>query len=369
MITMADAVKSGLGPRAVINLQALRHNLQIVRQLAPDAKVVCVIKADAYGHGMLEVARALSDSDMLAVARVSEGVTLRESGIDKAILVLEGFFESNEITQAIDHRLDITIHQTRQIKLLENMDGLAADSLRFWLKVDTGMHRLGMNIDEAADGFARLEVLKCCSDQPVLMTHFANADDIGNDYTSNQIRAFDDFVSAFDSPLSLANSAGIIAWPESHKQWVRPGIMLYGASPMLGIKGRDHQLQPVMTLKSQLMAVNQLKKNDCVGYGSSWCCPEDMPVGVVAVGYGDGYPRHAKSGTPILVNGQRTQIVGRVSMDMVTVDLRGINAVEGDEVILWGEGLPAEEIAESAGTISYELFCGVTSRVVYVYND
>jgi len=366
---MADAAPGGLGPRAVIKLQALRHNLQIVRQLAPDAKVVSVIKADAYGHGMLEVARALSESDMLAVARVSEGIKLRASGIDKPILVLEGFFESGEITQAIEHRLDITIHQTRQIELLEHMHELADGSLRFWLKIDTGMHRLGMNIDEAAAGLTRLQALSCATDQPVLMTHFANADDIDNDHTLKQIQSFDAFVSGLDSPLSLANSAGIIAWPESHKQWVRPGIMLYGASPMLGIKGTDHQLQPVMTLKSQLMAVNHLKKNDCIGYGSSWCCPEDMPVGVVAIGYGDGYPRHAVSGTPILVNGQRTQIVGRVSMDMVTVDLRGINAVEGDEVILWGDGLPAEEIAESAGTISYELFCGVTSRVKFEYES
>jgi alanine racemase len=367
MTTMAEAGQSGLGPRAVINLQALRANLQIVRQLAPASSIVSVIKADAYGHGMLEVARALSDSDMLAVARVSEGVTLRASGIDKPVLVLEGFFESSEIPLAVEHRLDITIHQARQVDLLESMPGLADGSLRFWLKVDTGMHRLGMKINDAEDCFARLQALSCAADNPVLMTHFANADDIDNDYTLKQIKSFDAFVSGFDLPLSMANSAGIIAWPESHRQWVRPGIMLYGASPMLGLKGTDHQLQAVMTLKSRLMAINHLQKGDCIGYGSSWCCPEDMPVGVVAIGYGDGYPRHAGSGTPVLVNGQRTQSIGRVSMDMVTIDLRGIEAAEGDEVVLWGEGLPAEEIAEAAGTISYELFCGVTSRVRFEY--
>jgi len=364
---MADAAQRGLGPQATINLQALRHNLQIVRQLAPGSSIVSVIKADAYGHGMLQVADALSESDMLAVARVSEGVLLREAGIIKPILVLEGFFELFEISLAIEHQLDITIHHTRQIDLLENMEGVADASLGFWLKVDTGMHRLGMSLVEAEKSLTRLQALKCCSGTPVLMTHFANADDINSDYTLNQIKAFRAFSSQYDFPVSLANSAGIIAWPESHQQWVRPGIMLYGASPMLGIKGMDHQLQPVMTLKSQLMAINHLKKDDCIGYGSSWCCPDDMPVGVVAIGYGDGYPRHAVSGTPVLVNGQRTQIVGRVSMDMVTVDLRGIDTVEGDEVILWGEGLPAEEIAASAGTISYELFCGVTSRVRFEY--
>ncbi|NNJ92174.1 MAG: alanine racemase [Gammaproteobacteria bacterium] len=364
---MADAAQRGLGPQAIINLEALRHNLQIVRQLAPGSGIVSVIKADAYGHGMLQVARVLSDSDILAVARVSEGVTLRESGIDRPILVLEGFFELSEIKSAIEHRLQITIHHTRQIDMLETLQGLADNALQFWLKVDTGMHRLGMSVEEAHKSLARLQQLRCCSGTPVLMTHFANADDIDTDFTLNQIKAFRDFSAQYDFPLSLANSAGIIAWPESHQQWVRPGIMLYGASPMLGIKGPDHQLQPVMTLKSQLMTINHLKKDDCIGYGSCWCCPEDMPVGVVAIGYGDGYPRHAPSGTPVLVNGQRTQLIGRVSMDMVTVDLRGIEAVEGDDVILWGKGLAAEEIAESAGTISYELFCGVTSRVRFEY--
>ena len=366
---MADAAQRGLGPRAMINLEALRHNLQIVRQLAPDSGIVSVIKADAYGHGMLQVASALAESDMLAVARVSEGVLLRESGVDKPILVLEGFFELFEIKQAIEYRLDITIHHTRQIDMLENLEDFADASLSFWLKIDTGMHRLGMSVEDAQASLARLEALKCCSSTPVLMTHFANADDINSNYTLNQVRIFSEFTSQFDFPLSLANSAGIIAWPESHQQWVRPGIMLYGASPILGIKGTDHQLQPVMTLKSQLMVINHLHKNDCIGYGSSWCCPEDMPVGVVAIGYGDGYPRHAPSGTPVLVNGQRTQIIGRVSMDMVTVDLRGIEAQEGDDVVLWGEGLPAEEIADAAATISYELFCGVTSRVRYIYLD
>ena len=356
----------GLGPCATIDLSALRHNLGIVRKFSPASRIMAVIKADAYGHGMLPVAKALREADMLAVARISEGVKLRESGIDQRIAVLEGFFEEAEIEIAVRHKLEVVIHQERQVLMLEQYERNPGQ-LVFWLKIDTGMHRLGVMPANASAYYQRLSALDSCADRPVLMTHFANADDEQNSYTSKQIKEFDGFSTQFKAETSLANSAGIIAWPDSHQDWVRPGIMLYGTSPMLGKTAADHGLQPVMTLSSQLFAVNRFKKGDCVGYGSSWCCPEDMPVGVVAVGYGDGYPRHAPSGTPVLVNGQRTQVVGRVSMDMVTVDLRGVDANEGDEVILWGDGLPAEAIAEAAGTITYELFCGVSSRVHYRY--
>lgn len=366
MATMADVSVRAFGPHATINLQALRHNLSIARQLTR-AKLIAVIKADAYGHGMLQAANALADADMLAVARVSEGVKLRQAGITQPILVLEGFFEAAEIHQAIDNKLELVVHQLRQIELLEIQKTLPADSLVLWLKVDTGMHRLGIDASFTQAYFTRLQKLSCCHDLPRLMTHFANADDRQNDFTHKQIKLFRELTASTGAQTSLANSAGIIAWPEAHSDWDRPGVMLYGASPMIKTTAAEHALQPVMTLSSHLLAVNQLKQGDCIGYGSSWCCPEDMPVGVVAIGYGDGYPRHAKSGTPVLVNGQLTQLVGRVSMDMITVDLRGINAVEGDPVVLWGEGLPAEQVAAAAETISYELFCGVTSRVKYQY--
>ncbi len=363
---MDNSGRNSLGPCATIDLSALRHNLGIVRKLSPASRVMAVIKADAYGHGMLPAARALHDVDMLAVARISEAEKLRQSGVDQRIVVLEGLFEADEIEIAIRDKLEVVIHQERQVLMLEQLERNQGQ-LRFWLKVDTGMHRLGVRPENAQACYQRLAALECCAQRPALMTHFANADDEQSTYTSEQIQAFNEISGQFPVETSLANSAGIIAWQDSHQDWVRPGIMLYGTSPMLGKTAVDHGLKPVMTLSSQLFAINRLNKGDCVGYGSSWCCPEDMPIGVVAVGYGDGYPRHAPSGTPVLVNGQRTQIVGRVSMDMVTVDLRGIDAREGDDVILWGKALPAEEIAEAAGTISYELFCGVTSRVRYKY--
>jgi len=357
---------NSMGPLATINLPALRHNLRIIRQLAPDSKVMTVIKADAYGHGMMQIARALADVEMLAVARVSEGVELRQAGIGNAIMVLEGAAEIADIALAIEHDLQLVFHHPDQLDCLQK-SGMSG-RLTSWLKIDTGMHRLGVAVENAQQAYQRLRALSADHRPPGLMTHFANADDIRHLSTSGQIKRFDQIAVHYkNAPQSLANSAAILAWPESHRDWVRPGIMLYGSSPLLGMTAADHHLRPVMTLSSQLLAVNHLKKGDCIGYGSSWCCPQDMPVGVVAIGYGDGYPRHAPSGTAVLVNGQMTQLIGRVSMDMLTVDLRDIDARAGDPVILWGEGLPAETIAEAATTISYELFCGVTARVKYHY--
>ena len=357
--------QAGPEPCAIINLLALRHNLKVVRTLCPDSKVMPVIKADAYGHGMLQVLDALHDADMLAVARISEALKIRQAGNRQSILVLEGFLEQSEIQVAIDNDLAVAIHQSRQIDMLENNEGLTG-SLNIWLKIDTGRQRLGISPEDAEFSYQRLDALGVCN-RLSLMTHFANADDMQSTSTLEQVAAFNEFADKHDAEKSLANSAGIIGWPESRQDMVRPGIMLYGASPMLGMTASDHELRPVMTLSSQLIAINDLKEGDCVGYGSTWRCPQAMPVGVVAIGYGDGYPRHAPTGTPVLVNGQRTQVVGRVSMDMITVDLRGIDTSEGDEVILWGEGLPAEEIAEAAGTITYELFCSVTARVTHKY--
>ncbi len=356
-----------MGPVASINLAALRHNLAIIRQLAPKSRVMTVVKADAYGHGLLQVAEALTDADMLAVARVTEGRRLRTAGIDKPVLVLEGFFEAAEVSQALEDHLELVINNRRQLEILQQLK--PDKPLVLWLKVDTGMHRLGVLPEDVADIYQQLAALDCCELPPGLMTHFANADDISHPSTALQIRSFRDVSRSMKTYLSMANSAAILAWPETYADWVRPGIMLYGASPLLGMTAAVHQLQPVMTLKSSLIAINHLQQGDCIGYGSTWCCPQDMPVGVVAIGYGDGYPRHAKSATPVLVNGQRCELVGRVSMDMITVDLRGIEASVGDEVILWGDGLAVEEVALCADTISYELFCGVTSRVSYQYSD
>jgi len=232
------------------------------------------------------------------------------------------------------------------------------------VKIDTGMHRLGFKPEALKIVLNGLNDFSWINGAPNLMTHFSDADDIGNAKTKKQATEFFNLTKEFSGVKSLANSAGIIGWPDSHADWVRPGIMLYGVSPMTGATGLEHDLKPVMTLQSELIVIHDLKKGDCVGYGSTWQCPEDMRVGVVSIGYGDGYPFAAKQGTPVLVGDQKVPLVGRVSMDMITVDLRTcLQAKIHDKVTLWGDGLPVEIIAKQAGTISYELLCGIAQRV------
>ncbi|MEN8170055.1 MAG: alanine racemase [Pseudomonadota bacterium] len=349
---------------ASLDLAALRHNLQSLRELAPNSRVMAVIKANGYGHGLERVARTLTDTDALGVACIEEAVKLREAGISTPITLLEGFFYADEIPLINQHKLDLVIHHVQQIEILEQQP-LSAP-LRVWLKVDSGMHRLGIRADEVRTQWQRLAVISSVEVVGV-MTHLANADDLNDAATERQLELFRESCDGLSGERTIANSAGILGWPQSHADWNRPGISLYGISPFIGGRGEQHGLRPVMTLRSELIAVNQLKRGDAIGYGGSWCCPEDMAVGVVAVGYGDGYPRHAKMGTPVLLNGKRVPLVGRVSMDMITVDLRQQPGAHiGDEVVLWGEGLPVEEIAECAATIPYELLCGVTSRVHFV---
>ncbi len=344
-----------------LDLAALRHNLQCLREAAPGSRVMAAIKANGYGHGLQRVARALSDADALGVACVEEAVSLREAGITTPIVLLEGFFHADELPLICQHRLDCVIHHVHQIEVLEQQT-LSAP-LKVWLKLDSGMHRLGVPANECTALWQRLSAIQ---DIEVigLMTHLANADDLNDKTTEQQLTLFSESCGELPGERTIANSAGILGWPQSHAEWNRPGISLYGVSPLLGGRGEQHGLRSVMTLRSELIAINHLKQGDAIGYGGSWCCPEDMPVGVVAVGYGDGYPRHADAGTPVLINGQRAPLVGRVSMDMITVDLRSLpQAKIGDEVVLWGDGLPVEEIAEHAATIPYELLCGVTGRV------
>jgi alanine racemase len=355
-----------MGPTARIDLAALGHNLQQARAFAPDSRVYAVIKANAYGHGMLRVAPFLAGADALAVARVDEAVQLRQAGIDRPLLVLEGFFDAAELDAASHYRLEVAVMQPEQLEILRQR--ALTHPVACWLKVDSGMHRLGFQPGAVAAAWQALR------DNPMvaggvaagvgLMTHLASADDPDDLATPAQLSTFRQLCRQYEAPRSIANSAGIIGWPEAHAEWIRPGIMLYGASPMLGQSGEQIGLRPVMTLQSRLIAVNHFPKGSPIGYGGSWVCPEDMPVGVVAAGYGDGYPRHAPSGTPLLLNERRVPLIGRVSMDMLNVDLRGQpQARVGDPVVLWGQGLPAEEIAARAGTIAYELFCGVTQRV------
>ncbi len=355
----------GLGPQAFVDISALKHNLQRVRQAAPTSRIMVMLKANAYGHGMLTVAKALQDVDAMAVARVGEGIKLRQAGISRPIVILEGCFDTEEMLQAAQNDLELVIHEPGQIKMLQQQD--VSTSVNCWFKVDTGMHRLGFPVAGAMDAYNALCESRCVSGKVGIMTHLSNADDPQDPETDHQIRLIKPLIEKTGAIGSIANSGGILNWPDSHLDWVRPGIMLYGSSPFNGKTGEDDDLRPVMTLQSNLIAVNKCFKGDGVGYGKTWICPEDMPVGVVAIGYGDGYPRHAPSGTPVLVNGRMVPLIGRVSMDMITVDLRTYpQAVTGDQAILWGKGLPAEIVAQHAGTISYDLFCGVTSRVQFV---
>ena len=354
--------------RALVDADALRHNLRQARLHAPRSRVMAVVKANGYGHGLVWVARSLNGAaDAFGVSSVEEGIQLREAGITQPICLLEGFFSPDELPLLAKHRLEPAIHCESQVDALAQAAPMV--KLSVWLKIDTGMHRLGFLPPVVP------KVLKQLRSSPTVaairvMSHFARADIPADPDTQAQIDSFLAQIRELDLESSLANSAGILAWPQSHLDWVRPGIMLYGVSPLEGQDAATLGLSPVMTLQTALIAVHARRKGEAVGYGGDWRCPEDMPVGVAAIGYGDGYPRHAAPGTPVLVNGKRVPLAGRVSMDMITLDLRAQpDARAGDPVVLWGQGLPVEEVARSAGTIAYELLCHVTERIPRVVRE
>ncbi len=355
---------------AVLDLDAVRHNLCKVRNCAPNAKVMAVIKANGYGHGLLRMAEALQDVDAFAVARVDEGIRLRKAGFKNRIAVLEGFTFAEELDALLYYQLDAVVHSLAQLEILEDSTNPEACRERgrtacaIWLKLDSGMNRLGFKAKEFNAVYQRLSQCTLVKQPINLMTHFASADDINDDKTLKQINLFNETVARLFGDRSMANSAGILYWEQSLSDWVRPGIMLYGISPFPESTGQQLGLRPVMELHSRLIAVKQIEAGDTVGYGGSWTSEKPTTLGVVAIGYGDGYPRHAKVGTPVLVNGRRVPLIGRVSMDMITVDLDAEpHAKPGDPVILWGADLPVEEIAQWADTIPYTLVCGVTQRV------
>lgn len=350
---------------ATISTAALQHNLQQARRYAPDVRVLAVIKANGYGHGLATVARALVDADAFAVGTMHEGHELRMLMPQHDIVVLQGIVDADDVRQCIDEHLQVIIHSEYQLALLESA-GDANNPVQCWLKVDTGMHRLGVMPDQVAQLVQRCQQSPHVADKVTVMSHLACADEPEHPENRMQMETFADLEPGDEYPRSLANSAATIAFPDARYDWVRPGIMLYGISPLQGQTADALGLRPVMTLKSRLIAINQLLQGDRVGYGATWQCPEDMPVGVVGIGYGDGYPRHAPSGTPVLIRGQRVPVIGRISMDLITVDLRGLSEAEtGDEVVLWGDGLPVDEIADAAGTIGYELVCRLSSRVEF----
>lgn len=344
-----------------IDLTALKSNLERVRQLAPKRSVIAMVKANAYGHGIVRVAHALSSADALGVASLEEGLMLREAGITQPIVLIEGLFNADEIAEAAKHHFTLVVHHRPHVTMLEKAK--VEQPFKVWLKVNTGMHRLGIDPAEVDTIYHQLMAMPAV-DKPIgLMTHFAEADLLASAATSTQLARFNQFAVQFPGPRSLANSAAILAWPDSHGDWVRPGLMLYGASPFADKTGLELGLHPVMTLWSRLIAVNPIKKGGKVGYGGTWTAPDDRLIGVVGVGYGDGYPQFAQNGTPVLVNGIECPLVGRVSMDMLTVDLnQQPQAKTGDPVVLWGEGLPVERVAKASNTSAYEMLTRMTPR-------
>lgn len=355
---------------ATVDLAAIRHNLRQIRRFAPASKVMAAVKADAYGHGAVPVARTLEAAgvDALAVACIEEALELREAHVRAPIALLEGVLSAEEATLAAYERLEIVLNDFWQIDLLESMP--ASASLQVWFKLDSGMHRLGFPLSAVPRLRAVLERnrgWRFCG----WMTHLACADEPDNPMTREQIAAFDAALGGQPGARSVANSAGLLAWPQARRDWVRPGLALYGASPLPGKVGPQLGLKPALTLCSRLIARRDYAAGSRIGYGSAYVCPEAMPLGIAAVGYADGIHRSLASGAPTLITGQRAPLAGRVSMDMITLDLRSApQAQVGDEVLLWGEGLPAEEVASHAGTLAYELFCGLTNRVRFHYiND
>lgn len=346
---------------AVINCQALVNNFAVIKSLAPNAKILAVLKANGYGHGLERIAKALPTADAFGVARIDEALALRAAGITQPIVLLEGFFSPDDLPILAVNDFQTIVHNDEQLHAITQ--AILERPLKVWLKIDTGMHRLGI----APSDFSRyFQTLNQCSNvqQPlVLMSHLSCADDKNDTTTTEQLSLFNQLTQNEQNEKSLANSAAIYAWPETHFDWIRPGLVLYGVSPMLDSSAPTGIL-PVMTLQSSLIALRKLTAGETVGYGSAWQCKQDTIIGVVAIGYGDGYPRHAKNGTPVLINGRRVSIIGRVSMDMITVDL-GDNSQDkvGDLATLWGQGLPVEEIAKYADTIPYELLCNITRRV------
>ncbi|MEE8876957.1 alanine racemase [Pseudomonas helleri] len=351
--------------RALIDLQALRHNYQLAREVT-GAKALAVIKADAYGHGAVRCAQALeAEADGFAVACIEEALELRAAGIRAPILLLEGFFEADELPLIVEHDLWCVVHSLWQLDAIEQ--ATLAKPIQVWLKLDTGMHRVGLHPSEYKSAYQRLQASGKVA-KIVLMSHFARADELDSLRSVEQVAVFLAARDDLSAEVSLRNSPAILGWPSVPSDWVRPGLMLYGATPF----EQDHplaaRLQPVMTVESKVICIRELPAGEPVGYGAKFITPKPMRIGVVAMGYADGYPRHAPTGTPVLVAGQRSQLLGRVSMDMLCIDLTDVpDAGLGSTVELWGKNILASELAEKAETIPYQIFCNL-KRVPRLYS-
>jgi alanine racemase len=354
--------------KALIDLDALRHNCQLAQSLSGEGKLMAVVKANAYGHGAVPVARALEPLvSALAVACIEEAEELRDAGISLPIMLMEGFFEAGELDIAVERDYWIMLQNDFQLEALEKHK--LQNPLTCWLKLDSGMRRLGFSLDRAAALLSRLRDCPQVSADVVLATHLACADELDNDHTREQIALFREHTRSLEAPCSLANSPGLLGWPEARAAWNRPGVMLYGPSPFHQAHADADSLKPVMTLRSAVIAMRKVAAGTSVGYGSAWTASRDSHIATVPVGYGDGYPRQTASGTPVLVRGQRAPLAGRVSMDMITVDVTDIPGVTiGDEVVLWGEDPTVNEVAGHADTIGYEIMTRMLARVPRSYS-
>lgn len=357
---------------ATIHLDALVHNLAEIRALFPQQKIIAMIKSNAYGHGLVPVAQALSSTNAFGVATLGEALQLRNAGVTNDLVVMRGFVSTDEIPVFLeDNHLLACIHSIDQVMLLEQLNRTDQRPLRIWLKIDTGMHRLGIPGDAFNTVFQRLLALSWVHKPFVVCSHLADADNQDKAFTHQQIVNFEHITRDIAVEKSLLNSAGILAHNATCYEWLRPGLMLYGISPFCYAGEHDMKMQsfkPAMTLTSKLIAIKTVNAGEKIGYSCTFTAPRAIKIGIIGMGYGDSYPRYAKNGTPVLIRGERCPIVGRVSMDMITVDISHLDIVAvNDTVILWGQGLPVSEIARYMNTVPHELICHLTGRVQAVY--
>ena len=353
--------------KATVHLSAIAHNLQVAQELAPRSKIIAVIKANAYGHGAIEVARSLEASvPAFAVAFIDEAVQLRDAGISQPILILQGTTTEADVTEAAAKDFWLMIHSGQQLDRV--LHAKIPAPVRVWIKTDSGMHRLGLRTQQLDKAINDLRSSRNVHKDMVLCSHLACADEADNAMTLRQVKHTRNLARKYGLPLSIANSAGILRWPDSHADWNRPGYMLYGNTPVVSEIHTQVGLMPAMNLQSEVISIGDIDVGDGVGYGQNWIAKKPSKIGTIPIGYADGYPRHAPNGTPVLVNGQRVPLVGRVSMDMISVDLSELEQARvGDPVELWGENLGVNEVAERAGTIGYELLAGLTGRIPVTY--
>jgi alanine racemase len=351
--------------RARVDATALRHNLRQIRAAAPGARVMAVVKANAYGHGLVPTALALPDADAFAVARLEEGLQLRGAGITQPVVLLEGVFSAEQLDEAARHQFELVVHDPSQVALLEARAGGAAGMHCFtlWLKIDTGMNRLGFRPEQFAQVYERLRALAVPAREIRLLTHLARADELDCDMTREQVARFRALLPA-GIVTSIGNSAGTLGWAEARGDWVRPGLALYGVSPFPTRIGAELGLRPAMTLETTVITLRQVPRGETVGYGGTWRAERDSRIAILAAGYGDGLPRHLPTGTPVRLGAREAPLVGRVSMDMIAVDVTDLDGLAvGSKAEIWGANLPVERVAAHAGTIPYELICGVSQRV------